>query len=38
MTTIILITLLWVSPIAEWVKFLLTTLFIFEALCTSGKS
>lgn len=34
MTTIILFILLWVSPIPEWLKFLLTTLLIFEGLCS----
>ena len=34
MTTIILFILLWVSPISEWLKFLLTTLLIFERLCS----
>ena len=34
MTTIILFILLWASPISEWLKFLLTTLLIFEGLCS----
>lgn len=34
MKTIIIFILLWVSPIPEWLKFLLTTLLIFEGLCS----
>lgn len=36
MKTIIIFILLWVSPIPEWLKFLLTTLLIFEGLCVSA--
>lgn len=35
MKTIILFILLWASPIPEWLKCLLTILWIFEWLCSS---
>lgn len=35
MKAIIIFILLWVSPIPEWLKFLLTTLWVFEGLCSS---
>lgn len=36
MKSIIIFILLWVSPIPEWLKFILTTLWIFEGICTSS--
>ena len=36
MKSIILFILLWGSPIPEWLKFLLTTLWVLEVLCTSS--
>lgn len=38
MITIILFILLWASPLALWVKVLLTTLWVLEGFCTSSDT